>query len=442
MQLWARTQQSFLTRVLAGSAASALLAAGALAAAPAQAQSVSQDGLTHREFYAPPAELPQEPGQLVKAEPMGMIAQGIPGVWNADAERIMYTSVGASGEIVPVTGVYLKNNRPPLGGGPRPLAIIAPGTHGAGDQCAPSRAMEYGVNFATDTMSASTGFEAISAWALLDRGFDVVVTDYEGLGTPGQHTYVNNVAEAHAVLDAGRAAIAHSDGHLAADAPVVVTGYSQGGGAAARTAEIESTYAPELNIRGVNVGAPPVNLAATLSEIDGSLIVGAVGYALNSFLATNPELLPLLEEHLNEAGVAAVERTANQCIGDSILTDAMRSTAQWTKSGQPAQDVLLNIPEARAVIDSQRIGDAAPQVPVRLQGNVNDDVIPFQPIQEVGGAWCAAGSDVQFIAEGTPPIFPGMAINHGLPYLTHVTEGNNYLVDRVLGVPAPSNCQA
>jgi triacylglycerol lipase len=38
------------------------------------------------------------------------------------------------------------------------------------------------------------------------RGFAIVMTDYEGLGTPGMHTYANRIAEGNAMLDAARAA--------------------------------------------------------------------------------------------------------------------------------------------------------------------------------------------------------------------------------------------
>ena len=48
-------------------------------------------------------------------------------------------------------------------------------------------------------------YEMSTADALLSRGYAVVMPDYEGLGTPGVHTYVNRLAEAHAVLDAARA---------------------------------------------------------------------------------------------------------------------------------------------------------------------------------------------------------------------------------------------
>lgn len=423
-------------------ATGALTGVDAVAAPPAaEAQSVSGDGLTHREFYTPPAELPPTPGTMLKTEPMGLVAQGLPGLWQADAERIMYTSVGATGAIVPVTGVYVRNHRPPLGGGARPLAIIAPGTQGAGDQCAPSRSLETGFNVATDNLSVAVGYEALAVWSLINRGFDVVLTDYEGLGTPGQHTYVNGISEAHAVLDAARATIGQSAGRLSLDSPVVISGYSQGGGAAARAAELESTYAPELSVRGVNAGAPPVDLAATLARINGSLIVGVVGYAMNSFIASDPSLRPLLAEHLNDAGMAALERSATQCNADSVLTDGLRNTTQWTNNGESAEDSLLEIPLARAIVDEQRIGTIAPQVPVRVQGNVNDDVVPYAPIKELVQSWCAGGTPVQFVTDDLPPIAPGFALNHLVPYLTHADEVSTYLADRVLGRPAPNTCQ-
>jgi hypothetical protein len=41
---------------------------------------------------------------------------------------------------------------------------------------------------------------------MVARGFAIVMTDYQGLGTPGLHTYVARVPQADAMLDAARAA--------------------------------------------------------------------------------------------------------------------------------------------------------------------------------------------------------------------------------------------
>ncbi len=59
-----------------------------------------------------------------------------------------------------------------------------------------------------------------------------------------------NQAQAHAVLDAVRAAAQVSGSGVAATAPVALAGYSQGGGAAAAAAEL----APSGTLRaGVNL---------------------------------------------------------------------------------------------------------------------------------------------------------------------------------------------
>ena len=408
----------------------------------ASAQSVSADGLTHPDFYAPPSELPEGPsGQLIRSEPMNLVLDGVPGAWQGDAQRVMYTSVGAAGGEVPVTGTYIRSHKD-APGIERPLAVVAPGTQGAGDQCAPSRSFEYGFTAATNPPSVAAGYEAIAAWTLVDRGFDVLVTDYEGLGTPGQHTYVNSDAEAHAVLDGARAAVGASDGRLTAESPVVVTGYSQGGGAAAAAAETAPTYAPDLNLKGVNASAPPIDLRETLRTVDGNLISGVIGYAINSFVAADPSLEKILDEELNPAGQRMLADTANQCIGDSILTYPLRHTNDFSRTGESLDQIIERRPELRELIERQRIGNKTPDAPVRIQGNLHDDVIPYEPVKQTAGAWCSRGANVEFVTDGLPPIIPRSAINHLTPFLTNQHQVNDYLVDRVLDRSAPSNCSA
>jgi hypothetical protein len=51
-----------------------------------------------------------------------------------------------------------------------------------------------------------------------------VLTDDEGLGTPGVHTYVNRKAEGYAVLGAIRAARGLPEAGLPDDGPVAIAG--------------------------------------------------------------------------------------------------------------------------------------------------------------------------------------------------------------------------
>jgi dipeptidyl aminopeptidase/acylaminoacyl peptidase len=122
------------------------------------------------------------------------------------------------------------------------VASWAHGTSGLADTCAPSK--DPGVVSGTPYLRE-----------LLDAGFAVVATDYEGLGTPGLHPYLVGESEGRSVLDAARAAAALPD--AGASSNVIVYGHSQGGHAVLFAGELAPSYAPDLNLLGVAAGAPP-----------------------------------------------------------------------------------------------------------------------------------------------------------------------------------------
>src|SRR5262245_14976784 len=81
--------------------------------------------------------------------------------------RITYHSRSVKDADIEVTGLVAIPSTPPPAGG-YPVISFAHGTTGIADECAPSRNPES---------------EALLANALLDKGYLVVATDYEGLGT-------------------------------------------------------------------------------------------------------------------------------------------------------------------------------------------------------------------------------------------------------------------
>ena len=75
------------------------------------------------------------------------------------------------------------------------------------------------------------------------RGYAVVQTDYQGLGTPGGHPYVDGVSEANTVTDIVRAA---RDLDPSIGAEWVAIGHSQGGQAVLFTAQDAEGRDPDL----------------------------------------------------------------------------------------------------------------------------------------------------------------------------------------------------
>ncbi len=210
---------------------STLFVVAAMAAAPANAQSMSR-------------------GVLLSSTPIAGAPAG------ASAYRIRYQSRAVGGERNQVTGVVIvPNGRAPQGG--RDIVAWAHGTSGVAESCAPSQSKAL--------------YESIAGLKdLLAAGYAVVATDYAGLGTPGPHPYLAGDGSAYSVLDSIRAAREFGRGSIGNR--FVVWGESQGGHAALWTTQFARNYAPELQLEGVAAAAPPTDLKENLTGGTNPLI--------------------------------------------------------------------------------------------------------------------------------------------------------------------------
>jgi dienelactone hydrolase len=427
--------------VAAAVTAAACLGATAVPAAASTAtDAVISRGVTIPTFYNPPATLPAADGALVRSEPLplALTLPGIDGPLPGTATRLMYKSTDSNGRPVAVTGAHIEPTAAWKGGGPRPLVAVAPGTMGQGDQCAASLGLEHPLRFNGQTVSV--GYENLAVYRMLAQGIAVVVTDYAGLGaTDRLHTYVNRVDEAHAVLDAVRAARALRGTSVTADSRVALFGYSQGGGATAAAAELQATYAPDVTLAGTYSGAPPADLAEVTKAIDGSDLAGALGWSVNGFLQSDPALRPIADAHLNAKGRAALTDLSTMCVGDALFAyNSARSTA-WTTDGRPIGDIIAAEPALRAFLDDQRIGTMRPAGPVRVATGTSDNLVPHAQSRQLAVDWCGKGADVTY----KPVILPDVGrslLNHFAPLLADQGQAISWLTARLSGKPATSNC--
>ncbi|MFD7136228.1 alpha/beta fold hydrolase [Streptomyces sp. NPDC059894] len=412
------------------------------AAAAEPTDAVVSRGVTIPAFYTPPDRLPAADGALVRTEqlPLALSLPGIDGPLPGRATRLMYKSTDSTGGPVAVTGAYIEPTAAWEGGGARPLVALAPGTMGQGDQCAASLNLERPLTVNGQTLSI--GYENLAIYRLLARGIAVVVTDYAGLGSTDRlHTYVNRVDEAHAVLDAVRAARALDGTSLTDGSRVALYGYSQGGGATAAAAELQPSYAPDVPLTGTYAGAAPADLVAVTEAIDGSDLAGALGWSVNGFLQTDPELRPIAEAHLSEAGKSALEDLSTMCVGDALLAyNSARSNA-WTTDGSSLGDIIEAEPALKAFLADQRIGTLEPASPVRVATGTTDDLVPHAQARELAVDWCAKGADVTYKPVVTPPLGRAL-LNHFAPLLADQGDAIGWLADRLDGKPAVSNCAA
>jgi Secretory lipase len=393
----------------------------------------------YAEFYTPPDPLPPgEPGDLIRTEPSRMVLEpsGQLGRSAATATRIMYRSTDARGNPVAVTGTYFEPDHPWPGGGPRPLISYAVGAYGQGNQCAPSRMFNQGIYY-SGGWDLMFNLEEVFVNTMVARGFAIVMTDYEGLGTSEMYTHGNRVAQGQAVLDAARAAMRLPGTSLGPRGPVAFWGYSQGGTTVASAAELAPSYAPDLRVVGTWAGAPGANLKEALLYWDGSALVGVVGYLFNGLIGAYPEAADAIRSKLTPRGLAMLESTSRQCVFQTILDFAFRHL-QFYFNEDPMQ--VFNEEPLSTLLDLQRVGRYKPNAPVMIDINRYDPVVPWTAANQLGRDWCALGADVQFHTNEQPPFLNKTGTNHYLTWLVDGESAMQWVADRFNGVPTTPNC--
>ncbi|MEU9734331.1 lipase family protein [Streptomyces sp. NPDC048002] len=413
-----------------------------VSATAADTQPVVSRGVTIPAFYTPPAQLPSANGALIRTEPLplGLSIPGLDGrPMPGTATRLMYKSTDSAGLPVAVTGAYIEPSAAWKGSGPRPLVAVASGTMGQGDQCAPSFALENPLTLTGDTVSV--GYEALAVYRILQTGAAVVLTDYVGLGTTDRlHTYVNRLDQAHALLDAARAARAVPGASVTPSSPTGLYGYSQGGGASAAAAELQSSYAPDVPLAGTYAGAPPADLTSTMKGIDGSALAGALAWSINGFAQADADLRAVIEANVNDTGKAALKDASTMCVGDAIFGYGFTNSTKWTKSGKSVADIIAADPRAQAALDRQRIGTLKPSGPVRVVTGTQDDIVPHAQARQLAKDWCAKGGNVTYDAMVLPNLGDKILTNHLVPLITDQGDAVSWLTDRLSGKPTTSNC--
>jgi Secretory lipase len=337
---------------------------------PPRRRATSSEG-----FYQPPEPLGDgEPGDVIRSERMD--AYLVPGVrLRARAWRVLYRSTSATGEPTAVSGTVLV----PQGRlrGPRPLIGYGVGTHGIGDSAAPSHLLSRGLDW-------ESGMIAM----VLARGWAVAITDYEGLGTPGDHTYMVGRALGPNVLDAMRAARQLHPSELPVEGPAAIIGYSEGGAAAAWAAQVQPAYAPDVPLTAVAAGAAAADVEAAGPTLDGSFFSFFIAYGGIGYAAAYPELE--LDPYLTPKASAAIA-----ALRESTVAQAMLTGPRFIRGSDLTQPNVLELPEWRRRLRENRLGGIAPAAPVLLHHARRDQIVSFEQSVNLHRAWERIGADVR-----------------------------------------------
>lgn len=415
--------------MLAAAVTPALLFAGL--GAPASA--APTEAATYDAFYDTSTVAAGAPGSVLRTEPTAFVP--VPGELNVEAPmavtRVMYSTSRQDGAAIPVTGYLVEPSVPWIGEGERPTVVIGRGTTGQGDQCAPSRNWPMAGNESPLDSGRLVELEGLFDFVFAGSGVRVFVTDYVGMGTPGMHTYMNRAEQAHAMLDGARAAQELSGGY----GPVGFYGHSQGGGASAAAVELAGEYAPELDVAGAYASAPPADLSAVLTGIEGSGLVGTIAFTVNGLVERDPELRSFIDANFSEHGREVLSSAAEMCTDGISGAFGGQTTREWIADGRSLEELLAQDPAGRAAMDAQRLGDRAPSAPVMVVAGRNDEALDYLQAKGLADRWCSLGGEVVYRDDITPDIAD---YNHFAQAVTGAPFGVAFLMERFHGLPVSS----
>ncbi len=218
---------------------------------------------------------------------------------NASSIKVMtYNMVNVQGRTAKATALVMFPKVAAPKDGYR-VVVWEHGTVGVGDSCAPSNNV------------ISARFK-ILAESLLAAGYVIVAPDYEGLGTPGIHPYLNLSSEAKSALAAVKAAKDHYGMQLSGEWMSI--GQSQGGQASLGTAEYANA---DASYKGAVAGAPASSLGkiilevapAALADIESKEI--AAGVPLSKRVSVDSYATLLAYAALTGVGIKAYEPRFN-----------------------------------------------------------------------------------------------------------------------------------
>lgn len=331
-------------------------------------------GLDVRDYAGP---IPAQPGKLVDSRPLD------PSLWlpnTAEAYRFVYSTPDQRGHMsISTAAMLVPQGRPPAGGWK--VMAFAHGTVGLADDCTPSALPWY-----------TEGAAYLGRW--LREGYALVITDYQGLGTPGLHSYLNAAVEADSVANSVLAA--HQiDVKLARQ--WVALGHSQGGQAslAAGRYAAELTAGSPLDYRGTVALAPGVNVEDIALTIDPNVPMplpqGIVSYAVMLTAALRDAYPQLnMNSYLTPLGRGLTDRAETVC--GLQLWDDVAGVQPRDLYTRALRDIPGFMPALREHVEVPTTGYSDPVL--IAQGALDTDV-PATMVAQFAAEMQAAGEPVE-----------------------------------------------
>ncbi|WP_068019680.1 lipase family protein [Nocardia mexicana] len=335
-------------------------------------------------WYDDPANLADlQPGDIIRSRVVQTRLLGLP--VPVFSKQLLFRSNDVHGNPIATATTVIVPGIPWVGS-PRPVISFQEAIDSTDSSCNPSHTLQVG-----------TFKEIALAQYWIAQGFAFNIPDFDG-----KYNTFATYDEGQMVLDSLRAM--KNDASLGlTDSGIGMYGFSGGGSATARAAELRQSYAPDVKILGAAFGGTPPDLTAiadyaTVSRpgVTGmssfTMWLGAAALAREFPEEFDPKRL------LNAEGQQIIADLNSRCVYSAALTGMYRPISDYYAPGSQG----LNDPAIQGVLKSQSLGKHIPDIPLLWWNGVWDQLIPASIVTPGVNDYWQRGADLRYYTMPVP----------------------------------------
>ncbi|ETS81434.1 hypothetical protein PFICI_06436 [Pestalotiopsis fici W106-1] len=228
----------------------------------------------------------------------------------------------------------------------------------------------------------------------LDAGYYVTVPDYEG----PLASFTAGVISGQATLDALRASVSSDQGLPGiANAKNTLWGYSGGALASEWAAELQETYAPELEVSGVAIGGLTPDVFNVFNTVTKTYSAGLIPPGVVGLVSQFPDAQDFVFGRLKTTGKYTKDKflsVQNLTLDREAPMFAFENIYDYFVGGIA---VFLD-PRVQAVIESDGLMGyhGVPRAPLYVYKAIRDEVSPIADTDALVDKYCAAGAEITY----------------------------------------------
>ncbi|KAM3451050.1 hypothetical protein MY3296_005557 [Beauveria thailandica] len=257
-----------------------------------------------------------------------------------------------------------------------------------------SASVDSSPSYALSNLVGSSIEQAIFTPLIVSKRWVVNMPDYEG----PRAAYLAGNNSGHGLLDSIRAVRSlHDLFGLCPDFQHAVYGYSGGAFASQWAAQLQPSYAPELDIGTMAYGGLAVNATSVIPAINGGPAAGLVVLALLGTTAQSQMARMILAKNLRKTGLYNSTTFFSALKMDSQTAMALFQNQDISKYFVEGFSFMKEPAFVHAFYDDTLAGRGdTPTIPMYVFHGVKDNISPIKDMDELVQKYCAAGTSIEY----------------------------------------------